>query len=37
MAHGERPFTSEELAVCLDTNPVLVRRVLAGLRDRGYR
>jgi DNA-binding IscR family transcriptional regulator len=36
MAHGERSFTSEELAVYLDTNPVLVRRVLAGLRDRGY-
>lgn len=36
MAHGERPFTSEELAVYLDTNPVLVRRVLAGLRERGY-
>ena len=36
MAHGERAFTSEELAGFLDTNPVLVRRVLAGLRERGY-
>jgi DNA-binding IscR family transcriptional regulator len=36
MAHGDRPFTSEELAGFLDTNPVLVRRVLAGLRERGY-
>jgi DNA-binding IscR family transcriptional regulator len=36
MAHGDRPFTSEELAGFLGTNPVLVRRVLAGLRERGY-
>jgi DNA-binding IscR family transcriptional regulator len=36
MAHGNRSMTSEELATFLDTNPVLVRRVLAGLRSRGY-
>ncbi|MFS2007126.1 Rrf2 family transcriptional regulator [Duganella sp. CT11-25] len=36
MAHADGPFTSEELAGFLDTNPVLVRRVLAGLRERGY-
>ena len=36
MAHADRPFTSDELAGFLDTNPVLVRRVLAGLRERGY-
>jgi DNA-binding IscR family transcriptional regulator len=36
MAHSERPHTSEELASYLSTNPVLVRRVLAGLRERGY-
>lgn len=36
MAHGDRPLTSEELAGYLGTNPVLVRRVLAGLRERGY-
>lgn len=36
MAHIERPLTSEELAGYLQTNAVLVRRVLAGLRTRGY-
>ena len=36
MAQANRPFTSEELSSFLDTNPVLVRRVLAGLRERGY-
>ena len=36
MAHAGRPMTSEELAGYLDTNPVLVRRVMAGLRERGY-
>lgn len=36
MAHSQRPLTSEELAGYLNTNPVLVRRVLAGLRERGY-
>jgi Rrf2 family protein len=36
MAHIERPLTSEELAGYLHTNAVLVRRVLAGLRTRGY-
>lgn len=36
MAHGQRAMTSEELAQYLTTNPVLVRRVLAGLRSRGY-
>ena len=29
-------MTSEEMAACLGTNPVLVRRVMAGLRERGY-
>ena len=36
MAHSERPLTSEELAGFLHTNAVLVRRTLAGLRERGY-
>ncbi|WP_426699719.1 RrF2 family transcriptional regulator [Rhodanobacter sp. Col0626] len=36
MAHGGVPRTSEELSGFLNTNPVLVRRVLAGLRERGY-
>lgn len=35
MAHAGRPLTSEELAKMLATNPVLVRRTLAGLRERG--
>lgn len=36
MAHNEDPLTSEELARYLDTNPVVVRRMLASLRDSGY-
>ncbi len=36
MAHSKRPLTSDELAGFLQTNPVLVRRTLAGLRERGY-
>lgn len=36
MAHSGRPLTSDELAGFLHTNPVLVRRTLAGLRERGY-
>jgi DNA-binding IscR family transcriptional regulator len=36
MAHGNRAMTSEELATYLHTNPVLVRRVLAGLKSRGF-
>lgn len=36
LAHSDHPMTSEEMARFLDTNPVLVRRVLAGLRERGY-
>lgn len=35
MAQAGRPLTSEELARMLRTNPVLVRRTLAGLRERG--
>jgi len=30
------PASSEELATMLDTNPVLVRRMMAGLRSAGY-
>ena len=36
MAHSKRALTSDELAGFLQTNPVLVRRTLAGLRERGY-
>lgn len=36
MAEQNRPLTSEEMAKAMYTNPVVIRRVLAGLRDRGY-
>lgn len=36
LAHSDHPMTSEDMARFLDTNPVLVRRVLAGLRERGF-
>lgn len=35
MAEFEKPVTSERLAVVMQTNPVVVRRVMAGLRDHG--
>lgn len=35
MAEREEPMTSDDLAVCLDTNAVVVRRTMAGLRDAG--
>lgn len=35
MAHAGRQLRSEELAQMLRTNPALVRRTLAGLRERG--
>jgi DNA-binding IscR family transcriptional regulator len=35
LAEGEQPQTSERLAECVKTNPVVVRRTLAGLRDAG--
>lgn len=34
--HPERAFTSEEMAKSMDTNPVVIRRIMAGLRDHGY-
>jgi DNA-binding IscR family transcriptional regulator len=35
MAERGRPMTSEELARCMNTNPVVVRRTMAGLRQAG--
>lgn len=36
MAQKNGPVTSEVLAKAMDTNPVVLRRVMAGLRDQGY-
>lgn len=36
MARDQRSFTSEELAKMLNTNPTVVRRTMASLRDQGY-
>lgn len=35
MADSERPMTSAELATCMNTNAVVVRRTMAGLREAG--
>jgi DNA-binding IscR family transcriptional regulator len=36
MARHDGPMTSEVIARMLGTNPVVVRRTMAGLRDAGY-
>ena len=36
LAERSEPTTSEVLAKAMDTNPVVIRRIMAGLRDRGY-
>jgi len=36
MADYETPVTSEVLARAMRTNPVVIRRIMAGLRDQGY-
>ncbi|HTN13624.1 MAG TPA: Rrf2 family transcriptional regulator [Sphingomonadaceae bacterium] len=35
MAQRDGPSTSEQLAMAMQTNPVVVRRVMAGLRENG--
>lgn len=36
MAERNGPMTSGLLARAMDTNPVVIRRIMAGLRDHGY-
>lgn len=36
MAEHEGPATSETLAGAMQTHPVVIRRIMAGLRERGY-
>ncbi|WP_185983763.1 Rrf2 family transcriptional regulator [Aureimonas mangrovi] len=36
LADRKEPVTSERLALAMQTNPVVVRRIMAGLRERGY-
>jgi Rrf2 family protein len=36
MAEQAGPVTSEVLAEAMATNPVVIRRIMAGLRDQGY-
>lgn len=36
MAEQRGPATSEVLAKAMETNPVVIRRIMAGLRDHGY-
>lgn len=35
IADSDRPMTSAELAICMNTNAVVVRRTMAGLREAG--
>jgi DNA-binding IscR family transcriptional regulator len=36
MAQTDQPMTSETLAEMMQTNPVVIRRILAGLREQGF-
>jgi DNA-binding IscR family transcriptional regulator len=36
MAEAGGPVTSETMAKAMQTNPVVIRRIMAGLRDAGF-
>lgn len=36
MHHHQQAITSDNLALMLNTNPVVVRRTMSGLREQGY-
>ena len=36
MAESDRPMTSDMLATAMQTNPVVIRRIMSGLREGGY-
>ncbi len=36
MAETKAPLTSDALAKTIATNPVVIRRIMAGLREQGY-
>jgi len=36
MAEVAKPMTSETMAKAMHTNPVVIRRIMAGLRDAGF-
>lgn len=36
LGQSKRPMTSEEMGISLQTNPVVVRRTLSGLREAGW-
>lgn len=36
MAEQPGPHTSEALATAMETNPVVIRRIMAGLREQGF-
>lgn len=36
MIEAGRPMTSETMALAMDTNPVVIRRIMAGLREAGF-
>jgi DNA-binding IscR family transcriptional regulator len=36
LAHADAPVTSEVLAVAMNTNPVVLRRLMVGLREAGF-